>query len=82
MADPRRLLARPNGLDEAESVASFELQAPARFELAAVFRVDLRGRPEPTRNDEASEFYWWEPGSHQPKRMNPLDAEIVTRALD
>ncbi|SMC47034.1 NUDIX hydrolase [Kibdelosporangium aridum] len=61
------------------AVAEFDLVAPERRELLAVYRLQLRVVPTLTVNDEALDFRWWPPTSPIDNDMSPLDAEIAWR---
>ncbi|ALG10177.1 NUDIX hydrolase [Kibdelosporangium phytohabitans] len=61
------------------AVAEFDLTAPRRRELLAVYRVRLRVVPRLTVNDEALAFRWWPPSQPVSGDMSPLDAEIARR---
>lgn len=78
-----RELAEETGIRGVElegvAVAEFELVAPDRHELLAVYRVRLRAEPRLLVNDEALDFLWWSPSDPVDEAMNPLDAEIAAR---
>ncbi|MCC8247081.1 NUDIX hydrolase [Saccharothrix luteola] len=61
------------------AVAEFDLVAPDRHELLAIYRVRLRAAPRLLVNDEALDFLWWPPADPVVDGMSPLDAEIARR---
>jgi 8-oxo-dGTP diphosphatase len=63
------------------AVAEFDLVAPERRELLAIYRLHLRAVPTLTVNDEALDFRWWSPASPVDNDMSPLDAEIARRVI-
>jgi 8-oxo-dGTP diphosphatase len=63
------------------AVAEFDLVAPERRELLAIYHLHLQAVPTLTTNDEALDFQWWPPGSPIENDMSPLDAEIARRVL-
>jgi 8-oxo-dGTP diphosphatase len=63
------------------AMAEFDLMAPERRELLAVYRVQLQVVPRLTVNDEALDFRWWPPAEPVTKDMSPLDAEIAKRVF-
>jgi 8-oxo-dGTP diphosphatase len=62
------------------AVAEFDLVAPERRELLAIYRLHLQVVPILTVNDEALDHRWWSPTSPIDDDMSPLDAEIARRA--
>lgn len=64
---------------DAVAVAEFDLVAPDRHELLAVYRVRLRTAPRLVVNDEVLDFLWWPPSAPIGEHMSPLDAEIARR---
>ncbi|MFC5055437.1 NUDIX hydrolase [Saccharothrix xinjiangensis] len=64
---------------EAVAVAEFDLVAPERHELLAVYRARLRAAPRLLLNDEVLDFLWWPPSDPVREDMSPLDAEIARR---
>ncbi|ROP34816.1 ADP-ribose pyrophosphatase YjhB (NUDIX family) [Saccharothrix texasensis] len=64
---------------DAVAVAEFDLVAPDRRELLAVYRARLRAAPRLLVNDEVLDFLWWPPSDPVGEHMNPLDAEIARR---
>jgi 8-oxo-dGTP pyrophosphatase MutT (NUDIX family) len=61
------------------AVAEFDLVAPERRELLAIYRLHLQAVPALTVNDEALDFRWWSPAAPVDSDMSPLDAEIARR---
>ncbi|MEU4446790.1 NUDIX hydrolase [Actinosynnema sp. NPDC050801] len=64
---------------DAVAVAGFDLVAPDRHELLAVYRTRLRVAPRLRANDEILDFRWWPPSNPVDEDMSPLDAEIARR---
>ncbi|SEQ20750.1 NUDIX domain-containing protein [Lentzea xinjiangensis] len=62
-------------------VAEFDLVAPPRRELLAVYRGELQVVPRLVVNDEALGFRWWRPSEPVSGAMSPLDAEIARRVF-
>jgi 8-oxo-dGTP diphosphatase len=63
------------------AVAEFDLVAPERRELLAIYRLRVQIMPTLTTNDEVVDFRWWSPTSPIDDDMSPLDAEIAQRVL-
>lgn len=78
-----RELAEETGIHVAmlrpAALAEFQYGDAASRHMAAVFGVELAGRPTPVATDEMARFRWWPVGDELWDGMNPLDAEVARR---